>query len=321
MEDRENRGLGLSLAVLRRQLVALPCPLYEVRLIHSNSRQAYPGVRQWSGFLLSDPATVAFLRIRNREGYDVYFRPFASDHNAGYLLLDLDHPVPGILARLRAQGHEPSVVVETSPGRWQAWIRVSPQPLRPELATRVAQRLAQIYAADPASADWRHLGRLVGFTNRKPARRLANGLAPWVKLIDARAGLARNGAALLELAAAKPAGPRGHSPAVRTMLRQYAMESPPTTDRDCTALAACYRDCLNRLFIWERYPAPDWSIADRWIARELLATGTDPALVGAVLRYGSPGFPRRHANPEDYLRRTLLCASRFPRAPHPHSLD
>lgn len=321
MEDRKNRGRGVSLAVLRRQLVAMPCPLYEVRLIHSSSRQAYPGVRQWAASLLSDPVTVAFLRIRNREGYDVYFRPFASDHNAGYILLDLDHPVPDILARLRAQGHEPSAVVETSPGRWQAWIRVSPQPLRPELATRLAKRLAQIYAADPASADWRHLGRLVGFTNRKPGRRLANGLAPWVKLIDARAGLARNGAALLELAAAEATGPRGHSPAVRTMLRQYAMESLSTTDLDSTALAAWYRDCLNRLRIRERYSAPDWSIADRWIARELLATGTDPALVAAVLRYGSPGFPRRHANPEDYLRRTLLCAARFPRAPHPHFPD
>ena len=84
----------------------MPCPLYEVRLIHSSSRQPYPGVRQWTGFLLSDPATVAFLRIRNREGYEVYFRPFASDHNAGYILLDLpnfaytrEYPIPALRTR------------------------------------------------------------------------------------------------------------------------------------------------------------------------------------------------------------------------------
>jgi hypothetical protein len=75
------------------------------------------------------------------------------------------------------------------------------------------------------------------------------------------------------------------------------------------------------LQIWERYPAPDWSIADRWIARELLATGADPALVAAVLRHGSPGFPRGHADPEDYLRRTLRCATLFSRAPRPRLLD
>ena len=170
--------VGVTEAVLRRQIAAMPCRLYEVRLIHSDSRQSYPGVRQWTASQLADPATIGFLRIRNREGYDVYFRPYAGHHNAGYILLDLDQPAPGILARLRAQGHAPCVVVETSPGRWQAWIRVSPAPLPPALATRVARRLAQLYAADRASADWRHLGRLAGFTNRKPQRRQPNGLAP-----------------------------------------------------------------------------------------------------------------------------------------------
>jgi hypothetical protein len=310
---REDRGLGVSLAVLRRQIAAMPCRLYEVRLIHGNSRKPYPGVRQWSASQLSDPATMGFLRIRNREGYDVYFRPYAGDHNAGYILLDLDDPAPGILARLRAQGHEPCVVVETSPGRWQAWIRVSPEPLLSALATRIAKRLAQIYDADRASADWRHLGRMSGFTNRKPQRCQADGLAPWVKLIYAHACLARDGAALRDLAAAELA-----STPVRATLKQYSLS---TAGLHSTALAALYRDCLNRLRIRERYPAPDWSIADRWVARELLTTGTDPAMVAAVLRHGSPGFPRRNADPEDYLRRTLRCATLFSRAPHPRLLD
>lgn len=315
---REDRGLEVSLAILRRQLAAMPCRLYEVRLIHSGSRKPYPGLRQWSASQLSDPATVGFLRIRNREGYDVYFRPYAGDQNAGYILLDLDDPAPGILARLRAQGHEPCVVVESSPGRWQAWIRVSTESLLPALATLVAKRLAQFYEADRASADWRHLGRLTAFTNRKPQRRRADGLAPWVRLIHARACLARDGTALRELAAAELVEHRGHSAPVRTALQEYSLS---TTGLDSTALAVLYRDCLNSLRIRERYPVPDWSIADRWVARELLATGADPALVAAVLRHGSPGFPRRHADPEDYVRRTLHCATLFSRAPHPRLLD
>src|SRR5437763_12404301 len=169
MQERSDLGLWVSRTVLRRQIAAMPCPLYEVRLIHIGSRQPYPGVRRWTISQLLHPATVSFLRIRNREGYDVYFRPYAGDHNAGYILLDLDDPVPGILTRLRAQGHEPCVVVETSPGRWQAWIRVSPEPLLPAIATQVAKRLARVYAADRARADWRHLGRLAGLPTRTPA--------------------------------------------------------------------------------------------------------------------------------------------------------
>jgi RepB DNA-primase from phage plasmid len=317
----EDRGRMMSLALLRRQLAAMPCRLYEVRLIHSVSRQPYPGLRQWTATRLSDSATMGFLRIRNREGYDVYFRPYAGDHNAGYILLDLDQPVPGILARLRAQGHEPCVVAQTSPGRWQAWIRVSPEPLLPALATRVAKRLAEIYQADRASADWRHLGRLAGFTNRKPERRRTDGLAPWVRLIQARACLAGDAAALLELAAAELARYTAPSPPVRATLPPDAADSFSTADLDPTALRALYRHCLNRWRLLARYPSPDWSIADTWVARQLLATGTHPALVAAVLRYGSPGFPRHHADPEDYVRRTLHCATLFSRAPHPRLPD
>jgi hypothetical protein len=52
------------------------------------------------------------------------------------------------------------------------------------------------------------------------------------------------------------------------------VESLATPGLDATALAARHRDGLHRLRIAERYPAPDWRIADRWIARQLLATGT-----------------------------------------------
>jgi hypothetical protein len=112
-----------------------------------------------------------------------------------------------------------------------------------------------------------------------------------------------------------------HSVVVGATLPPYAAADPvATTGLDSAALAAWYRDCLSRLHINERYPSPDWSIADKWVARDLLAHGTDPAIVAAVLRYGSPGFPRRHADPTDYLRRTL-AAAHFSRAPHPHSAD
>jgi len=303
----EDRGLSVSRTLLHRQLTAMPCGLYEVRLIHSGSHQPYPGVRRWTASQLLDPATVRFLRIRNRQGYDVYFRPYAGDLNAGYILLDLDRPLPGVIAALRAQGHAPSVVVQTSPGRMQAWIRVSNQPLPTALATRIAKRLAQLYAADLASADWRHVGRLAGFTNRKPQRCQGDGLPPWVKLIYACGCLARGGAAWIERIAAEPPAA---APARSPSAERPASGLVSHTALDSTAMRTLYQACLTRLRILERYPSPDWSIADKWVARELLQTGTPTATVAAVLCHGSPGFPRRHADPEDYLRRTISCAAR-----------
>jgi hypothetical protein len=309
-----DRGFQMTAIALGRQIFALPCSLYEVLLIHSGSRKPYPGTRLWSASQLLNPATVRFLRIRNREGYDVYFRPYASDNNAGYILLDLDRPAPGMLASLWAQGHEPSIVVETSPGRLQAWIRVSRQPLPPPLATRLSRTLAQLYAADPASADWRHVGRLVAFTNRKPQRRQSDGLSPWVKLIYARGVLARDGAALIERAAAQlaacaPARGRRVTTDSPSVVDRHATDSGASVGTDAASLDTLYQTCLARLHILELYPSPDWSIADKWIARDLLQSGTPVGVIAEVLRHGSPGFPRRHADPEDYLRRTIQCAA------------
>jgi transposase InsO family protein len=49
-----------------------------------------------------------------------------------------------------------------------------------------------------ASTDWRHLGRLAGFTNQKPARRTPDRYAPWVKLVHARVCLAPRAEPLLQ---------------------------------------------------------------------------------------------------------------------------
>src|SRR6266853_1742548 len=195
-----DRGLWLTWQAIRRQLAAMPHDLFLIRLIHHTTRRPFPGERLWTATQLLSPATIRFLRIRNREGCDVYIWPYAENRNAGYILLDLDWASPSVFETMHAHGHEPCVVLQTSPGHLQAWIRVSTLPLEPSVATAIGKRLAGTYGADLASTDWRHLGRLAGFTNQKPQRRNGRGHSPWVKVLYARAGLAVQGAALLKAA-------------------------------------------------------------------------------------------------------------------------
>jgi hypothetical protein len=292
-------GFFLTLQAIRRQLIAMPQELYLVRLIHQASRRAFPGERLWTAGQLTRETTVRFLRLRNREGCDVYIQPYAAeDRNSGYILLDLDQGEPTVVEQMRAHGHEPCVVLQTSPAHWQAWIRVSSIPLEKALASAVAKQLARVYGGDLASAEGRHLGRLAGFTNQKPQRRQGNGHAPWVRVLHARTGLATSGAALLQAASRDtiPAFPSLHTP-LPTI--PAAAACAPWAAREI------YQDWLLRLRIAQRFPQPDWSIADKWIAKQLLRLGTPVATVAAVLQEGSPGFPRLHADPPDYLRRTL----------------
>jgi hypothetical protein len=299
-----DRGLALTVQAIQRQLAAMPHDLYLVRLIHQATRRPFPGERLWTPAQLTHVATVRFLRVRNREGCDVYLHPYAQDHNAGYILIDLDRAHPAVLESMRAQGHDPCVVLQTSPGHLQVWIQVSRSRLRPAVATTIARQLARCYGGDCASASWRHLGRLAGFTNRKPARRTPGGYAPWVKIVHARAGVAPQGDALLQ--SLPPLTPPAGLP----------IEG---THRDCihpaavsaAEAAAIYQGCVHRWRIVERFPQPDWSIVDLWVARHLLGQGTPAVRVQVILQLASPHFPRRHGDPQDYLRRTVARAA-FP---------
>ncbi len=251
----------------------MPHELYLIRLIHHQTGRPFPGERLWTAAQLVRVATIRFLRVRNGEGCDVYIQPYAGNQNAGYILVDLDRAAPMVVEVMRANGHDPCVVLQTSPGHLQAWIRLSTSPLEPALATAASKHLAHMYGGDLASTDWRHLGRLAGFTNQKPARRTPDRYAPWVKLVHARVGLAPRGEALLQ------------------SVRHCAQ--PPTSP------------------FLERFPQPDWSIVDLWVARCLLSQGQPASQIQAILRLASPHFPRRHGDPDGYLRRTVARAA-FP---------
>jgi hypothetical protein len=204
---------------------------------------------------------------------------------------------------MRHDGLEPCAVLETSPGHLQAWVHISRQPLEQALATAIARRLAHTYGGDPASANWRHLGRLAGFTNQKPQRRTRSG-APWVKLLHACAGLASQAEHWLESTASISLPPS--LPATgKTDDSVPADAVAPITPAQAIQI---YQHLMQRWHIPERFPQPDWSILDLWVARELFSQGASPVHVRTVLQLGSPGFPRRHGDPQDYLSRTLLRA-------------
>lgn len=300
-----DRGFFLTLHAVRRQLAAMPNDFYFIRLIHGSTRRPCPGERVWDMGQLVRGSVLRFLRARNLQGFDVYLLPYAEYRNAGYILLDLDQAAADVLPLMRAHGHEPCVVLQTSPGHLQAWIRVSTTPLQPAVATLIAKQLANAYGGDSASTDGRHLGRLAGFTNQKLKRRTASGSAPWVKVVEASAILAS--AAQDLLASATQAIAQQSTAALLDITCRLSHVSNPSTITTQGAVRV-YRSWMQRWHILQRFHQVDWSIVDLWIARKLLAMHISPTQVEAILRLGSPDFPRHHGDPEDYLRRTLARA-------------
>jgi RepB DNA-primase from phage plasmid len=166
------------------QITAMASDVFEIGLYNPDARPInsvmIPRVWDEETILRSVP----WLRHQNQAGRNIYIRP-KGEHDLS--LVD-DLTADGLLS-MKEAGFNPALIVETSPGNHQAWLK-HPEPLGKEMSTAVAQTLAEKFGGDRGAADWRHFGRLAGFTNRKTQYRDdSTGLYPFVRLIEAGGGV------------------------------------------------------------------------------------------------------------------------------------
>jgi hypothetical protein len=166
-----------TLEAVERQSRAMGAQVFDIGIFDPNATEGAMLPRVWDLDTLL--RSVSWLRLKNAEGRHIYIRP-AGEHSLSLI----DDASIEVIERLKSEGFAPGVVLETSPGNFQAWLRhgqILPKPL----STLAARLLASRFGGDLASADWRHYGRLAGFTNRKDKYRKTDGTFPYVRLHEA----------------------------------------------------------------------------------------------------------------------------------------
>ncbi len=176
--ERKKRG-EKSAAIVERlvrvQLRAMGCERFELGI----RRDAGEMILREGQSAIEIEGAIKWLRHENAKGAHIYVRP------AGLHALSLiDDLSAEAIERMKADGFEPAVVVETSPNNFQAWLNHG-QVLPAAASTRAAKELVERFGGDPSSADWRHFGRLAGFTNPKRERQLPSGMRPFARLRSA----------------------------------------------------------------------------------------------------------------------------------------
>ncbi len=159
-----------------RQVKGMMCSTFEIGIRDENSGDTF--IRTWSIDTLLKPKTIGFLRLENSKKKHIYIRPIAP-----HPLSLIDDLCADTIKLMKSDGFRPSVIVETSPGNYQAWL-CHGEVLAPTVSTAAAQMLADKYGGDLSSADYRHFGRLAGFTNPKPKYIDENGYSPFSRLIQ-----------------------------------------------------------------------------------------------------------------------------------------
>jgi hypothetical protein len=290
----DSSSFSLTLNAVRRQLSAMACVRFELGLRHRTSGRMLLRSLQINQIILALP----WLRFMNAHHHDIFVRPLFP---IGLILLDdlsrqAVHQLPSL-------GFAPSVVLITSPNNHQAWVRLihnrHSQPLSKSLLTSAARHLAFLSNADISSADWRHFGRLAGFTNRKPEH-FDGSHFPFVRLIFAAHRIALQGRPLLLHLR--------HSEKTPNHIH-HTNTTPPIHSNPLQLYSrhrnAILKRCRNQPWIHN----PDISRLDFMIACNILKESRNTSLVARALQLGSPNLQlRKQQHIDDYIQRTIRAA-------------
>lgn len=181
---QQQSSSNITCGRVEEQVAAMGVELFEVGLFNPDVRVGKPAMllRVWNTATILK--SVPWLRRQNSEGRNIYIRP-----NGEHDLSMIDDLTKDSVSAMKGEGFAPAVVVETSPGNYQAWLKHR-ERLTKEVSTAAARVLAEKFGGDRSAADWRHFGRLAGFTNRKSKYVDAStGLYPFVRLIEAAGGI------------------------------------------------------------------------------------------------------------------------------------
>jgi len=292
---------------VRAQLATFGSDVFEVQpMPHKGSPLPVERIRRWTAEKIQEPKTIAWLRRMNTQGYDIFVRPAPPADGLAAPFAFVDDLNAEQVERMRADGVPFAVQIESSPNCFHGWVRLANEALDRDEVTAAARVLADRYGGDLASTDWRHYGRLAGFTNRKPARRQANGSQPWAMLRAVSAEIAP--AAEDVLAEARERLQWATRAKQRADARQHVADPVPLVhgdrhSRNATDIAAEVRSRASGA-------DQSGSAKDFAAALSLLRRGFSEEEVRAALLAASPDLVERgHRKPDAYVTKTVAKAA------------
>ena len=241
------------------------------------------------------------MRGLQRRGENLYYTPLSDSKH--YILIDDMSRTK--LEYLIQDGYRPAVVLESSPGNYQAIITVPKlgTPHDKDVGNRLAERLNREYG-DPKLSGCIHPHRAPGFENRKLKHQKADGSYPEVRLIKAER---RDCGNTLDISREIDAEYRQQVELNKaqqpTRMRKLALAVDGSA---VDAYQKHYRDVLKR----QMGGQVDLSRVDSMIALRLRVTGHSRGDIENALRLCAPATREKDGgrNWDDYAQRTARYA-------------
>ena len=131
-----------------RQIGIMGCEVFEIGLFQPSAKPAMIP-RVWDKDTLN--RSIGWLKHENLSGRNIYIRPNGEHH-----LTLVDDLTADAVTAMKLTGFQPTLVIETSPGNYQAWLR-HPERLSKELGTgspKVSRAVRRGYRSRRLAALW-----------------------------------------------------------------------------------------------------------------------------------------------------------------------
>jgi hypothetical protein len=241
-----------------------------------------------------------------RRGENLYYTPL-SEKKHHILIDDMDRAK---LERLIRDGYQPAVVLESSPGNFQAVITVQKlgTPHDRDVGNRLAEQLNREYG-DSKLSGCIHPHRAPGYENRKPKHQREDGSFPEVRLLKAER---RECVKTLELSSQVDAEYQRQA-ALNAQsgldMPKFVFEPVAACESAIEAYQQHHRDVLSR----QQGGEIDLSRVDAMIAVRMRVTGHDQVAIENAIRQCAPAIRQKDEGRDwdDYARRTARYAYSF----------
>ena len=303
---------------VQQQLAALNPDGIRITLMHSEIKKASYNLGKGEGpkglsgapterFFSPDEVAqlVPFLihENGNRRGYNIFITPMSESY--WYILLD--DITQGKMAELEQLQLKPQIFLASSSQRYQG-IYLLPKELASKAEVNALFRLINARHGDPKISGLVHPFRAVGFKNRKPKYKMANGHFPFSELIWSGKPMPDGLIPLLDEAKALMRVIMPKQRKSKKLLNAVNVDKPVQVPMDAIKYA-------NRHYnqMWYRYgKGYDKFLADFMLAKRLLAQGLSVDRVAAALLYCSPEIRQRcggkDVSMKKYVTKTVLRA-------------
>jgi len=242
--------------------------------------------------------SIPWLKAQNFNGHDIFIRPKGSQ---GYIFFD-DLSIRTV-QRMKDDGYSPALLVESSPLNYHGWLKISNNEISNEITTIICKEIAVKYGGDIDSADWRHYGRLAGFTNQKPEHINNNGKYPFVLLAEANGKICDKSTDLLESATRKLI----QSEKEKIERQKQLKDSIVLVPKNLQPANAFFKTKLDKLYL-QYGKNLDASRADWMIVTTMLRLGYSELSIKTAMEIHSPAITRRQNHAQNYIDITLKNA-------------